>query len=204
MIIAEAKENKTFELVPSGNHIARCYSMVHIGTLEEEFQGEKKNLNKVRITWELPTETKVFNPEKGEQPYSISKEYTLSLHEKSTLRKDLESWRGKGFTEDEAKAFDIAKLLGKPCMLNVIHKTSKSGNGYAAISSISSVPKGMICPEQVNPNFEFSYSEFSQAKFDSMPDWLKDKMKLTPEYRKATEATVSVEPGSDVDDDLPF
>jgi hypothetical protein len=206
MIIAESKQTKTFDPVPSGNHVARCYSMIHIGTIEDEYQGEKKRLNKVRITWELPNETKVFNAEKGEQPYSISKEYTLSMHEKATLRHDLESWRGKGFTEEEANSFDITKLLGKPCMLNVIHKTSKSGNQYSAISSISSIPKGMVAPEQVNDTFEFSYNDFSQSKFDSLPDWLKDKMRATPEYKKATSRELDVAP-SDVNEDsdlLPF
>ena len=84
-----------------------------------------KQVNKVRITWELPTELKVFNPDKGEQPQAISKEFTLSMHEKSSLRAFLTSWRGKGFTEDEAKAFDVTKLLGVPCMLSIVHEPGK-------------------------------------------------------------------------------
>jgi hypothetical protein len=212
MIVAETSQKSNFELVPAGNQIARCYSMIEIGTVEEEFQGEKKTLKKVRITWELPLETKVFKPENGEQPYSISKEYTLSMHEKANLRRDLESWRGKGFSETEAVRFDITKLLGVPCMLNVIHKVSKGGNDFAAISSITPLAKGTSCPDQVNKSFEFGYAEFSQAKFDSLPEWLRDKMKVTPEYKKATQsAETKEEPVDDVllDDkdefgDLPF
>jgi hypothetical protein len=206
MIVAETSQKSSFELVPAGNHIARCYSMIEIGTVEEEFQGEKKTLKKVRITWELPLETKVFKPENGEQPYSISKEYTLSMHEKANLRRDLESWRGKGFSETEAVRFDITKLLGVPCMLNVIHKVSKSGNDFAAISSITPLAKGTSCPDQVNKSFEFGYAEFSQAKFDSLPEWLRDKMKVTPEYKKATQASETKEEPVEDDDfaDLPF
>ena len=113
------------ELIPAGNYIARCYQMIEIGTVEEIIIGEKKTLRKVRIGWELPDELRVFNPEKGEQPCVISQEFTLSMNEKANLRKMLASWRGKDFTEDEARCFDISKLLGVPCMLNIIHKPSK-------------------------------------------------------------------------------
>ena len=87
--------------------------MVHIGKVEEEYLGEKKMQNKVRITWELHEEKKVFKEENGEQPFVLSKEFSLSMHEKSSLRKWLESWRGKAFTEDESKLSDstIAKLV---------------------------------------------------------------------------------------------
>ena len=60
---------KTFAPVEAGNYVARCYSMVHIGTISDEYKGEKKEASKVRLTFELPTETKVFKEENGEQPY---------------------------------------------------------------------------------------------------------------------------------------
>ena len=106
-IIATSNGGTSHEPIPSGSYPARCYSMIHLGTIEENILGTVKKLNKVRITWELPTELKVFKEENGEQPHVISKEFTLSLHEKATLRNFLKNWRGKDFTEDEAKAFDI-------------------------------------------------------------------------------------------------
>jgi len=172
------------ELTPAGTFAARCYSMVHIGTITETILNEVKTVNKVRITWELPTETRVFNEEKGEQPMVISKEYNLSMHEKSNLRKDLESWRGKGFTEDQAENFDITKLLGIPCMLSIIHKASKSGSEYATISSVTTLPKGMDCPEQINETFEFNYDDkFSEDVVELFPDFIKDKIKSSDEYK---------------------
>lgn len=182
-ITAKAPETK-FELVPSGNHIARCYSMVEVGTEVVEYQGEKKSQYKVRITWELPNEKKVFSTDKGEQPYSVSKDYTLSMHEKSNLRHDLENWRGKAFTEAEAKAFDISKLLGAPCMLNVIHRQSQAGNPYATISGITAVPKGFITPIQINPSFILSYDEWNDHKFSTLPEWLRKRIEATPEYKQ--------------------
>lgn len=210
MINATNSGNKSRELIPSGNYIARCYSMIHIGTVEEEIMGEKKLQNKVRITWELPNELRVFNEEKGEQPMVISKEYTLSMHEKANLRRDLESWRGKAFTEDQARAFDITKLLGVPCMLNIIHRMTKSNIEYAAISNISALPKGFQCPEQINETFEWNFEDkFDEDDLERFPDFIKEKIKRSVEYKaivtKMLDLTDGNEPEEkDNDTDLPF
>jgi hypothetical protein len=42
--------------------------------------------------------------------------------------------------------------------------------------------KNMICPPQVNPSLEFSLSEWNQATFDTMPDFIKDKIRMSKEY----------------------
>jgi len=183
MIKAKVKEQNR-EKVPSGTHIARCYEMIHIGTVTWEYLGEVKETDKVRITFELPGEMRKFNEEEM-QPMVISKEYTLSMHEKANLRKDLESWRGKSFTEAEARDFDILKLIGVPCSLGVIHRENKNGNVYANISSLSGLPKGVDAPSQINPNSILDYNEnWSSEKFETLPDFIKDQMKMTPEYEE--------------------
>lgn len=195
------------ELIPAGNYIARCYSMIEIGTVEETFQGESKIQKKVRIGWELPTETRVFNEEKGEQPMVISQEYTLSMHEKANLRKTLASWRGKDFSEAEAKSFDITKLIGAPCMLNIIHRPGKQDatKMFQAISSISAMPKGIAAPAAVNSPYVLSYDDWSQESFDKLPDFIKTKMQSSAEYKsmKHPEA-VTVDKEPEYVNDLPF
>src|ERR1700748_3863007 len=126
MAITAKSTSTPRELIPADNYIARCYQMIEIGTVTELYMGEPKQMVKVRIGFELPTLTKVFKEENGEQPFVFSAEYTLSMTEKANLRKLLTSWRGTPFTEEEAKAFDITKLIGAPCFLNIIHKASKS------------------------------------------------------------------------------
>ncbi len=184
-ITAKKGEGFERELIPAGNYVARCYKMIEIGTIPTEYIGETKMLHKVRIGWELPTELKVFNPEKGEQPCVIDKEYTLSLGEKANLRKDLQSWRGKAFTESEAEAFDITNLLGKPCMLNIIHVQGKKDatKTYQAIGSVSPMPKGLSCPDQINPTFVFDFENFDAEKLNSLPDFIKDTIKTSEEYK---------------------
>lgn len=198
------------ELIPAGNYIARCYQMIEIGTVSEVVKGESKILKKVRIGWELPEELKTFDEKKGEQPLVISKEYTLSMNEKANLRKDLASWRGKDFTAEEAKCFDITKLIGVPCMLNIIHRPSKSDPSkiYDNISGITGLPKGVKCPPQITPSFVLSYDEFDFTKFDHLPDFIKTKMKSSIEYtalsnphhKNVVDASEVHEPL----DDLPF
>lgn len=199
------------ELIPAGNYIARCYQMIEIGTVEEIIIGEKKTLRKVRIGWELPEELRVFNPEKGEQPCVISQEFTLSMNEKANLRKMLASWRGKDFTEDEARCFDISKLLGVPCMLNIIHKPSKTDASkiYEQIGSVSPLPKSVKCPDQVNKTIKLEYDNFDWGIFDSMPDFIKQKMKGSKEFAAMQQPNVTnvngpVDHIGDDEDDLPF
>jgi len=207
-MIEASSSSSDYKPIDAGAYIARCFSMVQIGTIEQEYMGETKELNKVRITWELPNEKKVFKEGEPEKVLTVSKEFTLSLHEKANLRKFLESWRGRGFTDEEAKKFNISKLLGVPCFLSIIHKISRQGKVYADISSISTLPKGMVCPEQVYHNFEFSFTPFDQDKFDSLPDWLKDKIRTSKEYRTLHEPGDHQVSDSDslpsADDDLPF
>jgi len=206
-IIATNTGGTNFEPIATGNYPARCYSMVHIGTIEENILGTLKTLNKVRITWELPTELKVFKEENGEQPQVISKEFTLSLHEKATLRGFLKNWRGKDFTDEEAKSFDIEKLVGAPCMLNITHKTKKDGSGvYAEIGSVSAMPKGFTCPDAINPPYVWTYDTFDQEKFNALPDYLKNKMVTSTEYKEAISGGQHIEsPHQEEEmDPLPF
>lgn len=205
-IIAE-NSGTNFVLPPAGNHLARCYGMIEIGTIKEEtgiYAGKEQK--KVRISWEMPHECQDFG--KGElEPFAVHKEFTLSMNEKATLRKMLESWRGAPFTEYQAKAFDITRLIGKACMINIIHKTSGKGKEYADIASIAALPKGYDCPEQVNPSMELSYDNWNTGLFDSLPDFIKNKMKSSREYADMTApgpSEMPQAPAMAITDELPF
>lgn len=196
------------ELIPAGNYIARCYQMIELGTIKEIVLGKEKILPKVRIGWELPTELKVFKEENGEQPLVISKEFTLSTAEKANLRIALKSWRGKDFTEEEAKCFDITTIVGVPCMLNIIHKPSKDGTRvYEEISGVTPIPKGVTCPAQINNTFILSYDNFDFNKFNNLPDFIKNKMQTSVEFaniQNPNHKEINNISNENIDDDLPF
>lgn len=118
---------------PAGVHQAVCCDVVDLGMLDTTF-GQK---HKISIRWQVAEDM-----ENG-KPFLVQKRYTLSLHEKSTLRHDLESWRGRAFTEAESEGFDVETLLGANCMLNVMHKKGDKGGTFANIAAVMPLAKNM-------------------------------------------------------------
>src|ERR1043165_7214119 len=96
--------NTSFEQPPSGSHAARCIAIIDLGTQRSTYEGEAQIKRQVIVRWELPTELMTTGDFQG-KPFTVSKFYTASLHEKSGLRKDLASWRGRDFTPEELKGF---------------------------------------------------------------------------------------------------
>jgi hypothetical protein len=79
------------------------------------------------------------------KPFLVRRRYTCSLHEKATLRRDLESWRGRGFTDQELQSFDLEILLSASCLLNIIHE-ARNGSIFANVAGVMRLPKGMMPP----------------------------------------------------------
>jgi hypothetical protein len=69
--------------------------------------------------------------------------FTLSLHEKGRLRPLLEAWRGRRFTAEELKNFDLEKLINANCQVQLIHNMNESGKKYANVQAIVPLGKGM-------------------------------------------------------------
>ena len=207
-LIASTQEDD-FELVPAGTMAGICYRVIDIGTQQSNYLGQLKRAKKITLSWELPGEKMAD----GLRVFNIHKRYTLSLHEKATLRIDLESWRGVPFTKDELKGFDISNLLGKPCLLGIVH-ANKDGKEYANISSLLKLPKGMPAPEPVNPQIRFDLSNFDQAVYDGFSDSLKATIAKSPEYQElkgggklepnTTPDREFAPPGATLSDEIPF
>lgn len=176
-----AKGGGNFTPVPAGSHPAWCFSIVDLGTQKTEYMGTPKLTPQVRIGFEVPSETIVI--EGVEKPMTIHQEYTNSLSEKANLRHHLVGWRGVDFTDEQLKEFDLSKLIGKSCMISVVHKTSKSGNVYGQITSISKLPKGMAAlPPMSNTVVLFDVGQGRNAVFEKLPDFLKEKIALCKEW----------------------
>jgi hypothetical protein len=175
-----------FELTPAGTHVATCYRVVDLGTQLVEFKGEAKKQHKIMLSWELPDEKMADG-----RPFSIHKKYTLSSSNKANLRKDLESWRGVPFADEDFGKFDIGVLIGKSCLIGIVHST-KDDNTYANISSLMKLPKGTTAPPLINEPVYFSLSDFHQDVYDSLSDALKATIAKSPEYQ-------SIKGGNQVD-----
>ena len=174
---------RTYELVPAGNHVARLYSVIHLGTNSFEYMGELKKSDKVRLTFELCNERKVFKEGDEPKPFSISREFGLTMGKKSNLRPFVESYIGTTLSDEEAYGFDLEDLLGMSCLLNVVH-AEKGDKVFANIKSASPLPKGMEAPELFNEKVVIDVDTTPFDQIEQLPDFIKDKMKSSEEYRE--------------------
>lgn len=168
-IIAKAndKEFEKFPLPNEGTVQAVCAGVWDIGLQStpfvDETTGKPKVQHKIVIAWEINQMIDAPDSEFHGKPYMLSKTYTLSLGEKSNLRHDLESWRGKPFTDDELKSgIDLEKLYGVNCIVGVAHVT-KNDKTFANITSILPPLKGM---EKMTP---------VRTKDEAPPKWVQEK-----------------------------
>lgn len=141
MPIVAKRPNTSFTPAPEGPQQAVCVDVVDLGLVEQNFgsdEGDATLKPMVRIVWHSAE----IDPATG-KPYTISNRYTLSLHEKANLRKHLESWRGRVFTEAELDGFDLETVIGANAYIQIVHKVSGKGQTFANIASIMSLPKGM-------------------------------------------------------------
>jgi|TARA_R110002033_G_scaffold131293_1_gene171499 hypothetical protein len=155
-IIAKTSE-QTYPKVPIGVHKARCIKVIDLGTQKQDFKGDVSWKRQALVIWELPEQLS------NDLPMTISKFYSLTLHEKSNLGQDLVSWRGRPFTETEKAGFNITKLIGQTCQVQVMHKD----NGKEKISNIIPLPKDMKINEQYHPSVSFSIDDFQKGQKES-------------------------------------
>lgn len=180
-----------FKKVPPGVYVARCFSLIDMGTQISDGQYGAKEQHKIRIGFEVFGEDDLgvpltINMDGKEMPLTISKTYTLSLHEKAGLRKDLAAWRGRDFTEEEAKGFDISKLLNVYCMLNVT-TSDNNGKTYTNIAGITPLPQALKAakPEPVHEVIAFDLDNPDWDAFRGFHEKLQETIKQSPEFAQA-------------------
>jgi len=200
LIAKETKSSGSFALVPAGMHLARCYRIIDLGTQTTKF-GDK---HQVMIAFEVHGEDDEGSPmlTANGDPLSISKTYTNSLNESSTLSAHLESWRGSAFTPSERKGFDLLKILGVWGMVTVVHTTS-GDKKYANIDGINPVPAAIKkhgFPEACNETKSFDIDNPDMELLESLGKYTKDKIMSSPEWSSKN----SKVDNKQFDDDLDF
>lgn len=127
------RPRSTYTAAPEGLWAAVCVDCVDLGVVAGAY-GAK---HKVRIVWQLD----VVDEAHGRR-FDVARVYTLSLHERAALRKDLESWRGKKFTEQELDGFDLERLIGIPAQVQITHDLGDDGTVYANVATVVPPQKG--------------------------------------------------------------
>lgn len=198
---ASDKGGGDFEILDAGTHMAVSTQLICVGPQTTPWKVQ----DKVYIRFEVPAERTEIDGK--DLPMIIWANYTQSLSEKANLRHDLEGWRSRPFTREELDEFDLRNILGKPCMISVVHnKSEKNGRTYANIQSISALPKGTPAPEAEGELVAFDYEHHSQAEFDALPEWLQEKVKAG--IKNAAEMDTGTQQETDdpgwEDSDIPF
>ena len=163
-----------------GTYSARLCSLIDLGHHTSVWEGEEKTSHKILLTFEI---TDSENRRADGTAHTISRRYTASLHPKAGLRKLLEAWRGRPFTADELKAFDLKTLLGVPCLVGIIHET-KGDKVFANLSSIMRLPKGFAPGLDTEPLVHFDLSAPDWTVFAGLPSRLQDQIAAAPEYAR--------------------
>ena len=188
--IAADSGGGNFKRVPAGVYIARCYSLVDLGTQTTTGQFGEKQQHKIRLGWELFGDDEEGKPlvvevDGKEMPMTISKSYTVSLHEKAALRKDLAAWRGRDFTDEEAKAFDVSKLLNVYCMINAT-TSETNGKTYTNVAGITPLPGALknSKPAAVHGIVKFDLDDPDLKVFATFHEKLQQAIQNSPEWKQ--------------------
>lgn len=198
-LTVSANSNSSFAPIEEGSHLGVCSMLIDLGMQYSEVY--KNSSRKILIAWEIPDET--IELDDGPHPRTISKRYTASLNESSNLRQDLAAWRGRDFTGEELEAFNLRNIVGKSCLINVIHKES-GGKTYANIQSIMALPKGMKPGELSEPPVIYDIDEDPVEAVNNLPNWIKDIVTKSASYQERLAAPPKMEVLKEDDGELPF
>ena len=141
MAILAKRPDSHYTPAPEGLHHAVCVDVVDLGVLTTNW-GDK---HKVRFVWQIEEENADTH-----RRFEARKSYTLSLHEKAALRKDLESWRSRKFTEAELGGFDLEQVLGANCQIQIVHDIGEDATIWANVQAVVPAPKNVpkLAPDQ--------------------------------------------------------
>jgi hypothetical protein len=172
----------TFERPDAGMHQGVCTNVYGPFHEQYEWNGKQVNAEKVVIMWEL--DQLIKDGEFKGKRFTTSQSFTASLADKSKLRPFLESWRGKAFTQEELAYFDLEKLIGVNCTLNLIEKEKRGGGKTTVIQAIM-------------PKLKDTEKMVPELPRDHCPKWIKDKI-------EAAGGTTAASAPDHFEDDIPF
>lgn len=213
------KENGGVEIPKLDAGVYTAYSSMIVDLGVQRSDKFNKDTRKFRIIWTIMNEEVEINGEKF--PRTMSKEYSFSIGEKSTLRKDLQAWRGQPFTAEELGGFNLNNILNKACQLQIIVE-EKNGNTYNNIAGIMALPKGTTVEVPLTGKIFDTENSETWETYKELPKFMQEKIKQSvnrlPEldefissYEKTREQQESQSDASvndnilpSTDDDLPF
>lgn len=141
-LLRGGEDRAQFAPHPDGQHAMVCVDFLDLGERVRTFPGSPP-----KLTYSIALVFCSGETNEAGRLHEVSKEFTASMHEKASLRKFLEEWRGKSYTKEQLKdGIPADKLCGVPCLITVEHKVSEAGRTYANIRGITPLPKQIPAP----------------------------------------------------------
>ena len=178
-LIAKKKAKSTVPPLAADTYPAVCIGVIDLG--EQHSEKFKNYQNKVMFLFEIIGET--VDVEGEAKPRWLSKEFTLSLSEKSNLTKAIEAWTGREISEDESEnGYDVTQLIGRSALVVVTVKENENGT-FNDITVITAPPKIMQIPAAESETLCFTIEEWNAEVFEKLPEWIQNKIKKSTEYQ---------------------
>lgn len=122
---------------PEAIYEAVCVDVIDLGLVKTEW-GDKPS---IRIVWQIDALEPQTHDDGSENKRSgkrfvVRRQFGLNLSEKGRLRPSLEAWRGRRFTKEELGGFDLDRLVGIPCQLQIVHNIKENGKVYANVQAV--------------------------------------------------------------------
>ncbi len=195
-----AKEKSDYKPIPEGTHRAVSSALVDLG-LQDAFGIPKPQL---MIRFEFPDlrANRIENGVQIDEPMVKWQFYTNSLNKKANLRRDLDGWRGRGFTKEELEGFDVRNVIGHACQISIIHDNS----GDRVKDKINNISKLMGDGAKPLPELEvisYSRDEGEIQQWNLLPEWIQEKINQQLDD-DISPPPVQVDDDSFEDDDVPF
>lgn len=191
----KVKKEAEFPPIPEGTYTAICYTIADLGMqYNEKF---KKLSPSILFIWEIVDDEQRIEIDGEMKRRAISNRYTASFAPKSNMYKHIRPWIGREFTAEEKEGcFDVGSLLGKPCLLNVIHTTTSEGKVYANVSGIMPLPKGIEVGKPENPMVLYDMDESADDELEKLPEWVRDIIQKSKnaDISNANSVDVEVDP----------
>lgn len=178
---------------PEGQFAARCVDTIALGEKVEQWGDfPEKLVTKVALVF------RTGEKNADDHYIDLSAEFTLSMGDKANLRKFLEQWRGKPYTEEQVEAgVPLHKLLNQNALVSVAHKRSRRERTYAVINAIMPLPKAMPpVAESLYDRADY-WEERKKEYAKGVQDYKRSVTPVSDDFSDFPE-------GQDDDSDMPF
>lgn len=168
-----------------GLYPARLVQIIDLGLQPQRpYLGQPKPpANEIQLTYELVDSFMIDKDGKEleDKPRWVSETIPL-LNLKADKAKSTQRYMALDPTV--ADGGDFVKQIGKPVNVNIVNNKGKDGKVYDNVSAIAPMrPRDAErTPELVNPSKVFVLDDPNLEVFNSLPEWLRDKIKENLNY----------------------